>query len=97
VRVAELAAKRPVKRQRQCWRGVKKFLEIGPVDGDDIGCARGAHRGRPRRISQQRELTQRVPAAEHADHGAGGLIDDLEPASTRTPDIAEVTGRSERF
>jgi hypothetical protein len=81
VRVAELIAKRPAQRQRQSGPGVKELPEVGSADGDEVAGTRGAHRGRSRRIRQQRQLAECVAAAELADHGVGGLINDLESAS----------------
>jgi hypothetical protein len=64
--------------------------EVGLVNGDDVGSARGAHRDRSGRIGQQRELAQRVTPAVLADHGAGALIDDLE--SARADDVHFIPG-----
>ena len=41
----------------------RSSVEVGLVDGDELGGARGAHRRRARRIGQQRELAERVTAA----------------------------------
>ena len=56
----------------------RAVLEVVAVDGEQVACARGAHRRRARRDAEQRELAERVTAAELADHGAGGLVDDLQ-------------------
>ena len=60
---------------------MKELPEVGSADGDEVAGTRGAHRGRSRRIRQQPQLAECVAAAELADHGAGGLINDLQAAS----------------
>jgi hypothetical protein len=72
---------------------VQELGEVGLVNGDDLGVARGAYRGRSRRTGQQRDLAKRVAAPVLADHGVGALINGLAPAA-RTTYISSARSRS---
>ena len=91
---AELLGERSGQGERQRGGGVKQLLEVGAIDGEQIGCARRPHRRRARLAGEQRELADGVAAADLADRRSGGLVDDLHAAGAddveRVPDIALV-------